>query len=162
MFGGFDHNSRSENAKGVVLEFLFSKSEEAISPDDFVLHEMVDDFRAAHVQREQQNQRLGVATSKAFQLRQNFPNPLRLASPGNETLIRFEIPGNSSMPVELTLYDLAGRIVRRLFAGEHAPGSYTVTWNGKDEYGAFVPSGAYWYRLQSGARVLSRALVVVR
>ena len=36
------------------------------------------------------------------------------------------------------VYDAAGRYVRSLFLGEVAPGSYEVTWDGRDSRGARV------------------------
>src|SRR5689334_24798598 len=52
--------------------------------------------------------------------------------------------------VELAVYDAAGRLQRRLDSRAIAvPGSYSVSWDGRDDDGRRVPSGVYLYRLQT-------------
>ena len=57
---------------------------------------------------------------------------------------RFEWNGRS--PVRLDLFDVQGRLVRRL---EHAPGA-RFTWDGRDTRGVRVASGVYYWRLEVG------------
>jgi hypothetical protein len=50
--------------------------------------------------------------------------------------------------VSLGIYDAQGRLVRTLQSGKKitAPGSHTVAWDGKDDAGKALPSGAYRYQ----------------
>jgi hypothetical protein len=63
-------------------------------------------------------------------------------------------------PVTVAMYDAQGRIVRTLAAGEHAPGTYALQWDGTDAHGVRVPAGAYFCRL--GAIGPVRKLVLTR
>ncbi|NNE07478.1 MAG: hypothetical protein HKN20_02825 [Gemmatimonadetes bacterium] len=73
----------------------------------------------------------------------NAPNPFNPT-----TKIRFDLPVPAR--VDLAVYDLGGRLVRRLIAGETRPaGSQSVTWDGRNERGAPVGSGIYHYRFES-------------
>jgi flagellar hook assembly protein FlgD len=57
--------------------------------------------------------------------------------------------------VELSLYDIAGRMVRRLAAGTQLPGSWRVPWDGRDEAGSVAGCGVYFARMRwpGGSRV---------
>ena len=80
-----------------------------------------------------------------------LPRALRLA-PGRPTpfsattSIRYELYTASN--VRLVVYDAQGRSVRRLVDGAiQAPGSYTVTWDGRDDGGRSLAAGVYFYRI---------------
>ncbi len=68
------------------------------------------------------------------------PNP---ANPG--VVLRFHLAREAS--VDLVLYDLAGRRVRRLLTGRRPAGTASVTWDGRDAAGRAAPSGVYLVRL---------------
>jgi len=69
------------------------------------------------------------------------PNPF---NPG--TTISFRLA--SGQPVSLEVFDLKGRLVRTLIAGEtRSEGPHTVEWNGRTDRGTHAPSGTYVYRL---------------
>jgi hypothetical protein len=89
-----------------------------------------------------------------FALAQNRPNPL--AGP---TTIGFELP--SAAPVRLEVFDLHGRLVRVLAAGEFAPGSHAETWDRTDAHGARVPAGVYLYRLTAGPHRAQKKMAVL-
>jgi flagellar hook assembly protein FlgD len=65
--------------------------------------------------------------------------------------------------VDLTVYDLAGRIVKRLVESEFRdPGEYTVEWNGRDGNGRSVASGVYVYRLRTEETERTRKMTLVK
>jgi len=52
-------------------------------------------------------------------------------------------------PVEVLIYDLSGRLVRRLVEQRGvSTGTYGVGWDGRDELGAVVAPGVYVVRLR--------------
>jgi len=63
--------------------------------------------------------------------------------------------------VEVAIYNIQGQMVRRLFAGKQTAGVHTLTWNGRNEAGAPVPSGVYFYRVHAGQFNASRKLLLV-
>jgi len=72
----------------------------------------------------------------------NSPNPFNPA-----TEIRFDLAERGS--VRLEVYNVSGRLVRTLAKGEWNAGSHAVVWDGRDDDGAEVSSGVYFYRLQA-------------
>ncbi|MGD8395799.1 MAG: FlgD immunoglobulin-like domain containing protein [Candidatus Eiseniibacteriota bacterium] len=84
------------------------------------------------------------------------PNPFNPS-----TTVFFTLP--RAMPVALRIYDAQGRVVRRLLGGEpRAAGRAHIAWDGRDDGGERVASGAYFYRLEAGDRVRTRKLTMVR
>ena len=53
----------------------------------------------------------------------------------------------SAVPVALEIYDLSGRLVRRVYEGEDPVGEYSHVWDGRDDSNGLVPPGLYLYRL---------------
>jgi hypothetical protein len=109
-------------------------------------------------------------------LYQNFPNPFPAPDDGaKETRIWFDLATESS--VELAVYDMRGRLVRRLIPGpgcgptELPPGLYgredgpsrdpcvTLVWDGLDDGGHGVAPGVYLLRLRAGGVVEVRRVV---
>jgi hypothetical protein len=88
-------------------------------------------------------------------LAQNRPNPF---NPRTSIAFTLAAPGAA----DLAVYDLEGRLVRRLAAGTFAAGAHTVTWQGDDEQGLAVASGTYFYRLRTDDGVLTRKLTLLR
>ena len=76
-------------------------------------------------------------------LSQNYPNPFNPA-----TTIEYNVPAQSR--INLTLYNVLGQLVRTLVDDTRQAGSYRVTWDGTDQFGAPVSMGVYFYRLQAG------------
>ncbi|MGE3801230.1 MAG: FlgD immunoglobulin-like domain containing protein [Candidatus Kapaibacterium sp.] len=75
-----------------------------------------------------------VASSEAAL--QNFPNPFSLS-----TEIRYSVTEQSL--VNLSIYDMSGRLVRPLVNEELQPGSYKNNWNGEDASGDLGATGFY-------------------
>jgi len=53
---------------------------------------------------------------------------------------------NSGDPVDIGVYDLAGRLVRTLVTGPASAGNHVATWDGRDEQGARMKNGVYFIR----------------
>ena len=81
-------------------------------------------------------------------LYQNHPNPFNPT-----TTIQFRLPRSSH--VTLTIYDLLGRTVTTLVNGMISAGEHEVKWTAKD-----LPGGIYFYRLQTGASIQTKKLIL--
>jgi endonuclease I len=89
----------------------------------------------------------GVDTAPAVASRLLGANP----NPFNpQTTIAYELASASA--VTLRVYDLHGRLVRRLLqAAPQGAGQQVAAWDGRDENGSRLPSGVYFCRLQAGS-----------
>ncbi len=82
--------------------------------------------------------------SARTELKGNTPNPFNPA-----TQIRFAL--RQEGPVDIAVYDLSGRLVRTLAAGERfAAGEQAITWDGRSGSGKQLPSGVYLVRFEAG------------
>ncbi|MBD3368067.1 MAG: hypothetical protein GF405_07850 [Candidatus Eisenbacteria bacterium] len=88
------------------------------------------------------------------------PNPVR-----GSTSIAFEIADDErwgSTPTTLTIYDVSGRVVKRLVDGDMPSGRHQVSWDSRNEDGHRVASGCYLYALTAGSEHRTGQLVVLR
>jgi hypothetical protein len=88
-------------------------------------------------------------------LEQNQPNPFNPA-----TTIRFTVPSRTD--ATLAIYDAEGRTVRTLLDGTVPAGITSVEWDGRDDSGAIVTSGVYFYRLTAGKFTASRKMLLLK
>jgi hypothetical protein len=65
----------------------------------------------------------------------------------------------SPEPVQLSVYNLKGQLVKQIFSGTKGSGEQSTTWDGADSQNQKVSSGIYFLRLQSGNKVQTRKLV---
>jgi hypothetical protein len=82
------------------------------------------------------------AGAKTFSLLQNYPNPFN-----PETTIRYFVPALAH--IQITVYTQFGQTIRTLVNAEKPAGEHRVVWDGRDERGARIASGVYFYRLQA-------------
>lgn len=85
-----------------------------------------------------------------YTLYQNFPNPFNPV-----TTIRFQIP--YSQKVELSIYDVLGREVTRLYDGIANAGINVVDFNAQN-----FASGVYIYRLKADNYSTSKKLIILK
>lgn len=96
------------------------------------------------------------AATDALSLEPARPNPFR-----TRTTIAFSLPAAGS--VRLAVFDVAGRLIRHLHDGRSLPaGPHEVTWEGLDQGGHAVAPGVYYYRIESGARSVTRRMLLLR
>jgi len=68
----------------------------------------------------------------------------------------------SSHSVQLDIYNISGRKIRKLFEGQINTNQYLFDWDLRDEKGSVVSSGVYFYRLMVDENAESNKIVVVR
>ncbi len=90
------------------------------------------------------------AIPASFYLEQNYPNPFNPA-----TTIRYGLATGG--PVNISIYNMLGQKVETLVNGYRAAGHHQVTWQPWN-----LSSGIYVYRLETGAFIDSRKLLLVR
>ncbi len=83
-----------------------------------------------------------------------FPNPFNPM-----TTARFYAPAAGAVTVGV--YDLAGKLVRRLDADADAAGWMELTWDGRDRTGRQAPSGMYLLRAAAAGRTQTERVLMV-
>ena len=85
-----------------------------------------------------------------------YPNPFN-----PRVMIRFEVPRRAE--VALTVFDVRGRVVRRLLTGEALDaGPHGVIWNGCDDQRQAMPAGTYLARITVGGQTVVQKLSLVK
>jgi hypothetical protein len=102
---------------------------------------------------------VGDTPTYQHRLLDGYPNPFN-----PQTRIPYELGGSSgSERVTLQILDLRGRVVKTLVDDAQAVGQrYEATWNGTDESGRRMASGAYMSRLTVGSQTQARLLTLVK
>jgi len=90
----------------------------------------------------------------ADEFRGAAPNPFRA-----ETSLAFALRDPAS--VRLAIFDVTGRRIRVLRNGRHGAGRHQAAWDGRDDAGRAVPAGLYFVRIEAGALVETRKLVML-
>jgi hypothetical protein len=63
--------------------------------------------------------------------------------------------------VRLLVYDVAGRLRRRLLDQDLGAGAHRILWDGRDASGQRIAAGVYFLRLESEGAAASRPLAVM-
>ena len=97
-----------------------------------------------------------------IKLLQNYPNPFNLT-----TTIPFTVHGklnteNRPLLTTLRIYNILGQEIKILVDEEKLPGTYEISWNGKDNNGIEVASGIYFYKLQAGQHTQIKKMLLVK
>ena len=83
------------------------------------------------------------------------PNPFQ-----SGLTLRFALP--QAGDAQVSVYDLGGRLVRRLHRGVLAAGSQRFAWDGRNEAGHTVGAGLYVVRLEAARLNLATKVFRVR
>jgi hypothetical protein len=92
---------------------------------------------------------------REFSLSQNFPNPFNPS-----TTVSVSLPAPSE--VRVSVFNTLGQETRSLFAGWLEAGRHWFTWDGRNEQGVAMPSGAYYCRLYapSGKSFVTKMILI--
>ena len=97
---------------------------------------------------------------KRTALLQNYPNPFN-----PETWIPYQLANDTY--VTLSIYDQSGQVVRTLDIGHQVAGVYrnkakAAFWDGCNQNGEPVASGAYYYQFRAGDYNALRRMAIVK
>jgi hypothetical protein len=88
-------------------------------------------------------------------LRPNVPNPFN-----PRTTVYFDLA--QAGRVSVRVYSVSGRLVRTLVSEDMSAGNHAVVWDGIDDTGRSVASGAYLVQLVAKDRTDSRSMVLLK
>ncbi len=83
------------------------------------------------------------------------PNPFN-----PRTTLSYEVPRTGR--IELAVYDIKGRLVKRLVSGTVQAGRHTVSWSGQDSHGRAVAAGVYFARMSDGRTATTSKMVLTK
>ena len=83
------------------------------------------------------------------------PNP----APG---AAMFVVGSDRPGPLRIELFDVRGRMVRRLDDADSIAGERTVAWDGRDDGGRALPGGIYFVRLDAAGTVVQKRVSLLR
>ncbi len=86
----------------------------------------------------------------SFELSQNYPNPFN-----PETKIRYALP--SAGQTKLEIYNILGKLVTIMVDTYQTPGTYETSFNAGN-----LPSGLYFYKLQSGSYTAIKKMMLLK
>ncbi|MBC8322327.1 MAG: T9SS type A sorting domain-containing protein [Candidatus Marinimicrobia bacterium] len=88
-------------------------------------------------------------------LHQNFPNPFNPI-----TTIRYDLP--EAGWINITIYDMLGREVKKLVSSKQVSGKHEIMWNGTNDLSQSVSAGVYLYKVIVGNDVQTGKMVLLK
>jgi hypothetical protein len=152
--GGYDTVPVASTSPAEVFHLYFDFLVAPGTVPGLALGAMVDDLSNANVVGLVTDVRHPVSGA-GYRLHQNYPNPFNPV-----TTIRFEIP--AAQHVTVAVYSVRGELVRTLLDGRRNGGAREVSWDGRDQRGAPVHSGVYFYTIRAGGFTESRRMVLLK
>ena len=92
---------------------------------------------------------------KSFKLYQNYPNPFNPI-----TSLRYDLPNNGL--VNITIYDMMGRVVKTLVNGSQTAGFKSIQWNATNDRNEPLSAGLYLYTIQAGDFRQTKKMVLLK
>jgi len=86
---------------------------------------------------------------------QNYPNPFNAA-----TTIEYSIP--KSGDVIINIYNLSGQSIRKIVAPAQSAGRHRMNWEATDRNGNVLPSGVYFYQVESNNAIATGKMVLIK
>ena len=90
-----------------------------------------------------------------FKLAQNFPNPFNPTTRINYLL-------NKSSKIELSIFNIKGNKIFKLYEGYKSAGEHSLTWNGIDSNQKAVPSGVYFLKMKTKNNSKIRKMILTK
>ena len=91
----------------------------------------------------------------AYKLYAPYPNPFNPF-----TTIRYSLPEQAN--VNISIYDMTGRLVNNLVNGTQNAGLRSIQWNARDSKGLTAPAGVYLYRIEAGNFIDVKKMILLK
>jgi len=90
-----------------------------------------------------------------YALHQNYPNPFNPV-----TNLSYDLPEDAM--VNITVFDMMGRVVRTLVNGQQSAGYKSLQWNATNNSGQPISAGLYIYTIQAGEFNQTRKMILLK
>jgi hypothetical protein len=98
-----------------------------------------------------------ISLPNEFVLNQNYPNPFNPSTTIEYTVPNAGTPYMASIQVSIKVYDVLGREINTIVDGLKSPGKYSVQFSGTG-----IPSGIYFYVLNSGGTTITKKMMLLK
>ena len=96
-----------------------------------------------------------INTPVQFRLNQNYPNPFNPT-----TTLAYDLPKDEL--VNITIYDMMGRMVTNLVSSQQNAGYKSIQWNATNNEGQPVSAGVYLYSIEAGEFRQTKKMVLLK
>ncbi len=161
--GGDRHRSRgsgfmdnlTEQQRAEMNELLSSLREEGASREE--ISEALADLRASWENGSTEDDAEADEADEVVEgiVASNYPNPFNPSTTINYTL-------GSESQVNVSIYNVAGQLVRSYDMGYLWAGTYSLVWDGTSADGASAPSGIYFLRIQAGNDFFTQRMLLMK
>ncbi|MEC7735984.1 MAG: T9SS type A sorting domain-containing protein [Candidatus Neomarinimicrobiota bacterium] len=90
-----------------------------------------------------------------YKLHSAYPNPFNPV-----TTLRYDLPEDAL--VNITIYDMMGRVVKTLINDQQTAGYRSIQWNATNDAGQPVSAGLYLYTIQAGEFRQTKKMVLLK
>ena len=90
-----------------------------------------------------------------YELKNCYPNPFNPT-----TTFRYELPEDAV--VNITIYDMMGRVVKTLINSSQTAGYKSIQWNATNDKNHPVSAGLYLYTIQAGDYSQTKKMVLLK
>jgi len=90
-----------------------------------------------------------------YNLHNAYPNPFNPV-----TTLRYDLPEDAN--VNITIYDMMGRVVKTMVNTQQNAGFKSVQWNATKNMGQSVSAGLYLYTIQAGEFRQTKKMVLLK
>ena len=90
-----------------------------------------------------------------YNIQQNYPNPFNPV-----TTLHYDLPEDAL--VNITIYDMMGRVVSNLVSSQQRAGYKSIQWNATNNTGQQVSAGLYLYSIEAGQFRQTKKMVLLK
>ncbi len=141
--------------EGIEMEATYyNDTEEVVEWGLLSVDEMMIAFGLFYAGEELKNNKNNMLPDKTL-LHTNFPNPFNPI-----TRLRYDLPIDSQ--VDISVFDLHGRIVKTLVNSVQTAGFKTVKWDATDTNNKPVSAGLYFYTIQTNNFTETKKMILLK
>ena len=109
----------------------------------------------APIEQYLRNNELESSSPIKYRIFTNYPNPFNPV-----TTLRYDLPENAL--VNITIYDIMGRVVNNLVNGQETAGYKSVQWDATNNQGQPESAGVYLFKIQAGNFSQTKKMVLLK
>jgi DNA-binding transcriptional regulator YhcF (GntR family) len=152
---GFKANLTEEQREAIREKVKEMRSQGATRGE---IHDLVNEMLEGYGFESPENSRSTSSETASAELQiqaQSYPNPF---NPETEIAYTLSVSEN----VRIQIYNVTGQLIRTYDLGYQPAGSYSVSWDGRNESGDVTASGVYLYRIEAGPYEVTNRMVLLK